>query len=415
MPGFSRDSQGRARFGECLIADLLARPDLTTPAYWYDLDAIGNEAAELAAALGPEDLVAYAVKANSAASILRVLNDRGVGADVVSGGELRLVLEVGIPAHRVVMSGVAKSDDEIDLAIGAGIRAIQIESLEEVDRVAARASALGKTAPVALRVNPGVAIDTHAHVATGHDKAKFGLPLATVPAAMERVDASAGLTLVGLSTHVGSTLSTPAPYVAAAGVVCDLARARRAEGKAVSYLDFGGGFGIDYGRGTPERPAAFARAARALQRERDLLDHRLVIEPGRSLVGAHGVLVARVVQPKITPRGRWLLIDAAMNDLLRPALYQAHHRIESPHEPPRGEPFRVVGPVCESADDFGEHVVAEQPPDFLIIRDTGAYGFTMASNYNGRALPREVFLAGGQVVHHNATDVAAWVRARLDA
>jgi diaminopimelate decarboxylase len=416
MAGFSRDSQGRAWFGGCLITELLSHPELTTPAYWYDLDGIGAEADELVAALGPGGLVAYAVKANSAASILRVLKDRGVGADVVSGGELRLVLQVGVAPDRIVISGVAKATSEIDLAISAGIRAIQIESPEEVLRVAARAQALGTRARVALRINPSVAIDAHAHVATGHDKAKFGIPLANAAEAFALVDQSDSLDLVGISTHVGSTLMTPEPYVSAARVVCELAIARRAQGKAVEYLDFGGGFGIDYGRGKPERPAAFAQAARTLQREQNLLDHRLVVEPGRCLVGAYGALVCRVVQPKITAAARWLLIDGAMNDLLRPALYQAHHRIEAPDTPPAGEPFRIVGPVCESADDFGSHVVSKQAPSHVVIRDAGAYGYTMASNYNGRPLPQEVFLAGGAVLHHSPRpDADGWLRSRLDA
>jgi diaminopimelate decarboxylase len=416
MAGFSRDSQGRASFGGCLIRDLLSDPELTTPAYWYDLDGIGAEADALLGALGPEDLVAYAVKANSAGTILRLLRDRSVGADVVSGGELRLALEVGFPPARVVMSGVAKTDTEIDLAIRTGIRAIQVESLEEIARVAARARSAGIRACVALRVNPAVAIDTHAHVATGHDKAKFGIPLSDAPEAFRRVDALNELQLVGISTHVGSTLSTPAPYLAAASVVCELAKARREHGKPIAYVDFGGGFGIDYGGGSPERPERFARAAKALLREHDLLDHALVIEPGRCLVGPFGLLVCSVIQPKVTSGGRFLLIDGAMNDLIRPALYQAHHRVESPDVPPEGEPFRVVGPVCESADDFGSHVVAKTAPSHVVIRDTGAYGYVMSSNYNGRAQPQEVFLSGGRIVHRSARpDAGSWLRSRLDA
>jgi diaminopimelate decarboxylase len=267
-----------------------------------------------------------------------------------------------------------------------------------------------------LRVNPSVQTGTHSHVATGHDAAKFGIPQAVMSTAFGLCDSTPELDLVGISTHVGSTLMRAEPYLAAAEVVCRFALERRASGAKVRYLDFGGGFGIDYGGQVPEPPAAFAQAVKRLQRERGLGDHAVVLEPGRSLVGSQGLLLASVVQTKVTAHGRWLMIDAGMNDLLRPALYQARHRIEALDEPPSGRPWHVVGPVCESADDFGEHQVSEEAPRHVVLRDAGAYGFSMASNYNGRPLPAEAFVEGGRILHLAASPSAnVWIEARLRA
>jgi diaminopimelate decarboxylase len=306
---------------------------------------------------------------------------------------------------------------EIDFAITSGLLAIQVESVEELLRVAVRARALGRQARVAFRLNPGVEIDSHAHVSTGHDKAKFGIARVDVARAFEVVD-SAGdaLRVVGLSTHVGSMLAEVAPYLKSAEHVCEVARARRARHFELEYLNFGGGFGIDYGNGQPALPADFARAAVLTLKQTGLSDLMLVAEPGRSLVGAHGVLLTRVVQSKVSGENSWLMIDAGMNDLLRPALYGARHRIEALDREPGGHPWRIVGPVCESSDDFGVHAVGPNVPETVVIRDAGAYGFTMASEYNGRALPSEVFVRGGAVVGVSPSPgVAAWVQRRLQA
>jgi diaminopimelate decarboxylase len=416
MPGFSRDSAGRAVFGKCLISSVLQDTRVTTPAYLYDLDGIDEQAQALTRVLGPAGLVAYAVKANAAGSVLRTLKEAGVGADVVSGAELSLARAVGVAKERIVMSGVAKTDAELDLAISAEIRALQLESVEEIARVAARARAQNRSARVALRLNPGVSIATHSHVATGHDKAKFGIPLSSLDAALAQLATHQELRLVGVSTHVGSTLMETAPYLQSARVVCDIAQGLRSSGKSLEYINFGGGFGIDYGLGQPVPPSAFADAARSLQKEQGLEDHQLVIEPGRCLVGPFGALLASVIQSKRTDAGRWLMLDAGMNDLLRPALYHAHHRVEALAAPPAGEPWQVVGPVCESADDFGSHVIGHEAPSHVVVRDAGAYSFSMASNYNGRALPCEVFLRHGQLQHVTPSPgTASWVEARLKA
>ncbi|HZU81352.1 MAG TPA: diaminopimelate decarboxylase, partial [Polyangiaceae bacterium] len=387
-----------------------------TPTYVYNLDGIAAEARALRAAFdGAEHLVAYAVKANSAGPVVRALAAEGCGADVVSRAELLVALGCGVAPERVVYSGVAKEDRELDAAIACadrGIGAIQIESVEEVARVEARARAAGRKARVSVRVNPSLELAgaTHAHIATGHDAAKFGVRREDVAAAVALVEASASLELVGMATHVGSQLRTLQPYVDGARALFELVRALRDAGrvKSLAFVDTGGGIGVDYA-GDPAapalRPAEFVRAARKEQHARRLDDLALYVEPGRALVAAHGVLLARVIQPKVTATARWLLIDAGMNDLLRPALYQARHRIVPLREAPSDGStasrdtvaWRVVGPVCESSDDFGEHRFGTEPPAAVAILDAGAYGYSMASCYNGRQLPAEVFVSGGRV------------------
>lgn len=423
----TRDGEGHALLDGARLDGLFEGPGkIATPAYVYALDAIVGELEALRAGFeGAPHLVAYAVKANSAGPILRALAAHGAGADVVSGGELEVALGAGIGPESIVYSGVAKRDEELDLALdagGRGILALQAESVEELGRIAARAARLGRRAPVSLRVNPSVLADTHAHVATGHDEAKFGIAQAELPDAFAITTRSPHLTLVGLTTHVGSQLTETTSYLEAATTLLTLAEAHAEALRSLTFLDFGGGFGIDYGDGCAARPADFVRALMARVRRSPFADLRVLVEPGRSLVGAHGVLCASVVMAK-TARGddgasprRWLMIDAGMNDLVRPALYGARHRIE-PMEAlpcPDAPRYRVVGPVCESSDDFGEMPFAEPLPRRVVIRDAGAYGFTMASQYNGRALPDEVFLQGGRVVAVlRGASVEAWVRARL--
>jgi diaminopimelate decarboxylase len=365
-------------------------------------------------------LIAYAVKANCAGSIISTVLSAGGGVDAVSGGELRLARRLGAEPRKIVLSGVAKRDDEIDLAISEDILALQAESVMELSRIATRAGELARPARVSLRVNPSVKIDSHAHIATGHDKAKFGIARADLALALSVIEQSQGrLQLVGISTHVGSMLKQTEPYVSSGRVVCEVAREALGRGEKLEYVDLGGGFGIDYGDGPTEPPAAFARAAVELLREQELSQLTLVVEPGRSLVGPFGVLVASVIQEKVSTAAegqrRWLMIDAGMNDLLRPALYQATHRIEPLERAPGAESFRVVGPVCESTDDFGDFPIGP-PPRHVVVRDSGAYSFTMASEYNGRPLPAEVFVRDGKVVKTAASPgVEAWIASRLRA
>jgi diaminopimelate decarboxylase len=362
------------------------------------------EARALEAAFGARrHLVCYAVKANSAGRVIRTLAKEGCGADVVSGAELALAMRCGISPDRIVYSGVAKTDPELDLAIASGILAIQAESLEEIARIHARASAMKRKANISLRINPGIEqIDTHEHVATGHDEAKFGIPIEDVPRAIEM----AGASLVGIASHVGSQLTRTDEYMQAARIVLDLAQKTK-----LRFVDTGGGFGVDYGAGCPVRPADFVRAVIAEMDARKL-DVPLHIEPGRALVAKHAVLVASVVQTKESRARRWMMIDAGMNDLVRPALYRAFHRIVALDGQGEAQAWRVVGPVCESADDFGFHLLPRCTK--VAILDAGAYGYTMASRYNGRALPAEVFLREGKVAGiHPRKSPEDWIADRL--
>jgi diaminopimelate decarboxylase len=413
---------GSLYLGDVRLSDLARDPRIGTPAYVYDLDGIAREARSLRTAFdGAPHLVAYAVKANSAGAVVRTLLGEGCGADVVSGGELAVALGCGASPEAIVFSGVAKTDGEIDAALSVGQRgilALQAESVEELARIEARARAMGRTARVSIRVNPGVdreAIGTHAHIATGHDEAKFGIARDDVPAALDFIRSTPRLALVGVSAHVGSQFTTTEPYVASARVVFQVANLARGAGAPLVFVDTGGGFGIDYGEGCAATPPDFVRAARSLQRAAGLDDLPLHVEPGRALVAAHGVLLARVIQTKRGDAQSWLILDAGMNDLIRPALYQARHRVVPLETGEALASYRVVGPVCESSDDFGTHdgLVAH---GYVALLAAGAYGFTMASHYNGRALPREVFLRGGRIDAIAERDtVDAWVRGRLSA
>jgi diaminopimelate decarboxylase len=412
----TRDEAENLRLGGASLEALVRDPALGTPTYVYDLPAMAREARALRAAFeGAPHLVAYAVKANSAGPIVRALFAEGCGADVVSGAELALALACGAAPDQIVYSGVAKTDDELDRAIAAGPRgigAVQLESVEEIARVESRARAAGRVARVSIRVNPGVdlaVLDTHAHIATGHDAAKFGVAIGDIPRALSALNTATHTELVGLGVHVGSQFTETRAYVDAA----------RALFRLVGDLRAGG---ADQARGLAFVDTEdFVRGVRAEQRAAGLGDLALHVEPGRSLVAAHGVLVARVLQSKVSSSGdgaqsrRWLMIDAGMNDLLRPALYQARHRVV-PLGPPGGPAvsYRVVGPVCESSDDFGLHPLPDPPPAFVALLDAGAYGYTMASVYNGRPLPAEVFLDGGRVVSLRARgSVDRWVMERV--
>lgn len=425
---FSRDERGFAVLGGVPLATLFDEParfgapaDLTTPAYVYDLDAMIAEARDLDAAFGDSPhLVAYAIKANSAGPIVRAFGSLGLGAEVVSGGECRLALACGIPADKISMSGVGKSARDLDIAITAGDRGIftiQLESVEEIANVAARARAHGRTARVSFRVNPSIEADTHAHVATGHDEAKFGVALVDLPAAFDAIAREPALSLGGISAHIGSQLTRTDEYLASARSLLAIAEDRARSGNPLRFIDFGGGFGVDYGKGCEAHPRDFARAVADLVRESPIAGTPILVEPGRSLVAAHGVLCATTVLAKVsrsTPERRWLLIDAGMNDLMRPALYGARHRIEPMEPSPAGDPLdhRVAGPVCESSDDFGDHPFSA-PPRRVVLRDSGAYGYTMASEYNGRGLPAEVFLSKGRVTAvHVPRRAEAWAEER---
>jgi diaminopimelate decarboxylase len=419
----TRDASGRAVLGGIPVVETLGRVGVETPAYVYDLAAMADEARRLRAGFdAATHLVAYAVKANTAGPVVRALAAAGCGAEVGSRAELEVALGCGIPPERILFSGVGKTTTEIDRAIGTGDRglyAVHVDAVDEIERIAQRARALGRRTRICLRVNPAVSADTHAHIATGHEEAKFGIATSDLDAAWAALDRTEALELVGVATHIGSQLTRTDEYLDSAARLIEVTRACEARsGRRLEMIDPGGGFGIDYGGGCPASPADFARGTVRLLREHGLADRTVVVEPGRALVGAHGVLAAAVIVAKLSAGRRFLVVDAGMNDLLRPALYGARHRVEPLERPVDGasRPWRVVGPVCESSDDFGDHVVCDPAPAAVIFRDAGAYGFTMASNYNGRGLPAEVFVHDdGRVTASTLGSASAWAEGRLSA
>jgi diaminopimelate decarboxylase len=368
-----------------------------TPCYVYGAAFVRSQFRGLREALaGRPALICYAVKANSSQALLRLFADEGAGADIVSGGELQRALAAGFAPRVIVFSGVGKRDEEIDAAIDADIRAIHAESIEELERIAARARARGTVARVALRVNPDIDPDTHPYLATGLRETKFGIAMRDALAVADRVIAEPALRLVGLACHIGSQIMDAAPFLAALGRVRELIAALQ-ERTGLEYVDLGGGLGIPYGVDEPRVDVKTfgAELVRALSD----LDLELVLEPGRYLVGNAGVLLTRVVNGKESGGKSFVIVDAAMNDLIRPALYEAYHAIV-PATLPSAETPRiradVVGPVCECGDFFARDREMAPPAsgELLVVLSAGAYGMTMASNYNSRPLAPEVLVGG---------------------
>lgn len=347
--------------------------------------------------------VCYSVKANSNLSILRLLNRSGSGFDVVSGGELQRVLKIDRRAtRRVVFSGVGKSVEEIDLALRSGILLFNVESESELERLAQRAKGLKKTAHIALRVNPDVPAETHPYISTGLHQHKFGIPVQEARKLYMRAAQQPFLTVAGVSVHIGSQITAPEPFGVAMTRVADLVRQLRADGHRIQYVDAGGGLGIWYENAQHDEFARFAaRYAIALTGPLRELDLHLLLEPGRAIVGPAGALVTSVEYVKANDHKRFLVVDAAMNDLLRPALYGAFHEIipVRRYERPANQKFDVVGPICETGDFFARD--RELPEvaagELLAILDTGAYGLSLSSNYNSRARAAEVLVDGKSV------------------
>jgi diaminopimelate decarboxylase len=342
----------------------------------------------------------FAVKANDHLAVLRVLAAEGAGADIVSGGELRRARAAGIPAGRIVFSGVGKSRDELHLALSEGIAHIAVESAEELDILSEVAVAAGRTARITLRVNPDVDAGTHEKITTGLSTNKFGIAYARAADLYARAAALPGLHPLGFSVHIGSQIVTMAPYRAAFARVADLVRAVRARGLPVDLVDCGGGLGICYRDEIEGTPLALAGAIRA---ELGDLGVRLAIEPGRWLAGPAGVLLSRVILRKEGEDGRppFLIVDAAMNDLMRPSLYDAWHGILPLSARDAVQPVErvnVVGPVCETADSFAANRLLPRMGDgaAVALLDTGAYGMVMSSTYNGRPLAAQVLVDGGR-------------------
>jgi diaminopimelate decarboxylase len=369
-----------------------------TPCYVYSKAALlAHYRAFDAAFAAVPHLVCFAMKANDHLAILRLFAREGAGFDVVSGGELWKALQAGADAAKIVFSGVGKTDAELEQALTAGIRMLNVESSQELDAVARVATRLGVRAPVALRVNPDVDPQTHPYISTGLKKAKFGIGIDEALAQYDRARRMPSLDVVGVDCHIGSQLTQVSPFVDALARVRELVGRLVADGFPLRYLDFGGGLGITYRDETPPSVEAYAAAVMEGLRGIDLT---LILEPGRSLVGNAGALLTRVLYRKDTPTKRFVVVDGAMNDLVRPALYGSYQAIQ-PTRPRGAAPITadVVGPVCESGDFLAKDRELEepQPGDVLAVMSAGAYGFVMASTYNSRPRPAAVLVDGAKI------------------
>ena len=390
------------RSGELHIEDVpLSRiaAAVGTPVYCYSSAAIAGAYRRFASAFAGGNVdIHYAVKANSNQAVIRLLAKLGAGADVVSEGELRRALAAGVPPGHIVFSGIGKTREELGFALAQGISQINVESVPELELLSAVARERGMTAPVALRVNPDVDARTHAKISTGKKENKFGIDLAQAGEAYRRAASLPGLKPLGLAVHIGSQLTDLEPFEAAFRRLVDLALELRRAGLGVERLDFGGGIGVRYRAEAPPSVEEYAALARRLTGN---LGFRLSFEPGRALVANAGLLLSRVIYVKPGVTRRFVIQDAAMNDLIRPALYDAWHEIVTVREPdpkaPR-EPADVVGPVCESSDIFalGRALPPVAPGDLLSILSAGAYGAVMSSGYNTRLLVPEVLVEGGE-------------------
>lgn len=368
--------------------------EVGTPFYCYSTATLARHYDVLAAAVAPAS-ICFAVKSNSSLAVIRTLAQRGAGADVVSEGELRLALKAGVPAHRIVFSGVGKTERELAFALVSGIRQINVESIPELEALDALARRMGRVAPIAIRVNPDVDAHTHEKISTGGAQHKFGIAAADALAVCRRAHAMAGIDFRGLAVHIGSQLTELDPFRAAFAKLHDMVLALREAGVPVAHLDLGGGLGVPYtSEQQPPSPEAYAQMVRETVGD---LGCELTFEPGRMLVGNAGMLVAKVIYVKETAAKTFVVVDAAMNDLVRPAMYGAHHDI-LPVAPRAGaaRAVDVVGPICETGDTFDRAV--ELPPleagDLVAFATAGAYGAAMASTYNGRPLVPEVLVNG---------------------
>jgi len=353
---------------------------------------------------GCDHTICYSVKANSNLSILRLLARLGAGFDVVSGGELQRVKELGRKAARnVVFSGVGKLAEEIDLALGTGILLFNVESASEMELLAARATHLRKTAQFAVRVNPDVTTETHPYISTGLHEHKFGVPWRDAPALYRRGSESQRLKATGVSVHIGSQITDVDPFREAMDRVAFLVSSLRADGHDIRYVDAGGGLGIPYERDPQMEFAAAAKQyAQALLQPLKGRGIHLLLEPGRAIIGPAGALITRVVYRKRNDGKQFVVVDAAMNDLLRPSLYGAFHEIVPVvlrNDEETIENVDVVGPICETGDFFARdrEIRKLDEGDLLAILDAGAYGMALASNYNTRPRPAEVLVEGSRV------------------
>src|SRR6187399_650298 len=385
--------------------------EVGTPFYCYSTATLTRHYRVFADAFADvPSLVCYAMKANSNQAVIATLARLGAGADVVSGGELKRARAAGIPPERIMFSGVGKTADELAAAVDAGILCINVESEPELELLSQIAVAKGRTAPISIRVNPDVDAKTHAKIATGKAENKFGIPLSRARAVYAHAAKLPGIKVSGVDMHIGSQITDLDPFGNAFTLLAEFVRELRADGHTISHVDLGGGLGIPYrdDNEPPPDPAAYAEVVKRATRD---LNCTLIFEPGRLIVGNAGVLVTRVLYLKHGEARNFVIVDAAMNDLIRPTLYEAHHDIRPVTQPQPNGPRIVadlVGPICETGDFFArDREMAEPGPgDLLAIMTAGAYGAVQAGTYNTRALVPEVLVRDAEW---------ALVRPRLDA
>lgn len=370
-----------------------------TPCYVYSRAAFEQQWSELDKAFdGHPHTICYAVKANSNIAILNLLARLGSGFDIVSEGELRRVLKAGGDPSKVVFSGVAKSEKELAFAIENNVRSINIESVAELERVQKVAASLSTTASIAFRVNPNVDPETHPYISTGMDKAKFGVTMEAAFEAYKRADSLSNIEVHGIACHIGSQITKTSPFTDALEIVLNMVKRLNAEGIEIKQLDLGGGLGIDYQGETPPSAHDYVQSMISGIKAHGI-DLPIAIEPGRYIAGNSGVMLTQVEFLKHNASKNFAIVDAGMNDLMRPSLYQAFHSIKPVNQESTAKPltFDVVGPVCESADVLGyDRELSVQAGDLLAVCSAGAYGFVMANNYNTRPKPPEILVDDSQ-------------------
>ncbi|MDA8165906.1 MAG: diaminopimelate decarboxylase [Desulfobacteraceae bacterium] len=375
------------------VAEIAAQ--VGTPFYLYSAATLRRHFAAFDGAFaGQPHLTCFAVKSCSNLAILNLFAKMGGGADIVSGGELFRALKAGVPPQRIVYSGVGKTEEEMRFALESGILLFNVESEQELEKLRDAARALGKTAPVSLRVNPDVDPKTHAYISTGLAKNKFGIPIERAEAVYLAARDMDEIEIRGVSCHIGSQLTDVSPFVESLGKLKALIGRLRAQGIGISHLDLGGGLGIRYNQEEPPPPAAYAEAVLA---EMAGLECTLILEPGRVIVGNAAILVTKVLFAKEGPVKKFLVVDAGMNDLARPSLYGAFHAVLPVRQHPETMKADVVGPICETGDFLArdQEVPAARPGELLAVMSAGAYGFSMSSNYNSRPRVAEVLVRGG--------------------
>jgi diaminopimelate decarboxylase len=389
-------SNGQLCAGGVALADIAGR--FGTPCYVYSRAAIEQEWKAFDSAFGQHDhLICYAVKANSNIAVIDLLARLGSGFDVVSVGELERVLRAGGEAEKIVFSGVGKRKDEMQRALAAGIRCFNIESMAELERLNRVAHEMNTVAPVSIRVNPDVDAATHPYIATGLKENKFGIPFDEALPIYKAADGMDAILVTGIDCHIGSQITSIAPFTDAIGRLLPLIDAIEDLGIKLCHIDVGGGLGINYRDEKPPAPGELVRSVLQAVAGRP---YRLILEPGRSIIGNAGVLLTRVEYIKKTPQKNFAIVDAAMNDLLRPSLYDAWHAILPVREQTdvQGDWYDIVGPVCETGDFLGRHrKLPLQEGDLLVVCSAGAYGFCMSSTYNSRPRACEVMIDGDTI------------------